>query len=192
MRQLLQRQNDEYQAAYRLIQAVEPEHLVRVGTMAKVALKWFQLDETAFKKFVKKPPKVAPSTREKILWGTLRQPGSNALIGGHFRGLISHPDYSTEIVGSSAVNPACLRVKFIKLLPGGAVSNIKSPASTLFPRGWSEAQIIKAIEELAANPASVVMQTSNNSAKMRGQIRGISIEVLVEGPGGKITAGYPL
>lgn len=86
--------------------------------------------------------RVSSKLREKILWGSLREPGGRSIIGGHFRGLLGHPKYVHEVVGVSSVNPGCIKVKFIKLLPDGRLSNIKSPASTLFPKGWSKSDII--------------------------------------------------
>jgi hypothetical protein len=136
----------------------------------------------------KKLYKVSSQMREKILWGKL---DGNRLIGGHFRGLVGHPDYAAEIVGVSTMNPGCLRVKFIKKLPDGSLSKIKSPASTLFPKGWSKSDIIKAIEDVANNPQTSWSRIQDRATVMRGNVKGVHIEVIVDNTG-KISAGYPL
>ena len=138
--------------------------------------------------------KVSSAMREKILWGTLRQPGSKGIIGGHFRGIIGHPNYAVEIVGESVTNPGCVRIKFIKKLPDGSLSNIKSPASTLFPKRWSKSDIIEAIEKIANDPAAwaaKTVQSGNGASLLRGTVKGVKIEVVVD-TAGQIIAGYPL
>lgn len=93
--------------------------------------------------------------RKKILWGE-QVPGRNRVRGGHFRGIVGHPEYIVEKIGSSSINPGCAIVKYIKQFPGGRVSKIKK--STLFPRGWSKSHIIKAIEHVANNPTTTVLK----------------------------------
>jgi hypothetical protein len=137
---------------------------------------------------IKKLYKVSSQMREKILWG---QQKGNAIIGGHFRGLLEHPSYAAEIVGVSAKNPGCIRVKFVKKLPNGSLSKIKSPASTLFPKGWSKSDIIKAIEDVANNPQNSWSRIQDKTTFMQGQVKGVHIEVIVDSSG-SISAGYPL
>ena len=136
----------------------------------------------------KKLYKVSSQMREKILWG---QQKGNGIIGGHFRGLLGHPEYAAEIVGVSTKNPGCIRVKFIKKLPDGSLSKIKSPASTLFPKGWSKSDIIKAIEDVASNPQKSWSRIQDKTTFLQGEVKGVHIEVIVDSTG-KISAGYPL
>jgi hypothetical protein len=123
--------------------------------------------------------------RKKILWGE-QVPGSNRVRGGHFRGIVGHPDYVVEKIGTSSINSGCDIVKYIKRLPGGEASKIKK--STLFPRGWSKSNIIKAIEHVANNPATTILKSG--CVFMKGQIRGVTIEVISRGS--EIVSGYPL
>jgi hypothetical protein len=137
--------------------------------------------------------KVSSKLREKILWGSLREPGGRSIIGGHFRGLLGHPKYVHEVVGVSSVNPGCIKVKFIKLLPDGRLSNIKSPASTLFPKGWSKSKIIEAVEQVANDPAAWAAKTmqADGSSVLTATVKGVQMRVIVN-TAGEITAGYPL
>jgi hypothetical protein len=124
--------------------------------------------------------------REKILWGINAPPPPNKLIGGHFRGIIGHPEYVTEIVSSSSFNPGVVQVKFTKSLPGNRLSKLKT--STLFLSGWSKGKISDAIEEVANNPAKTKVVA--NRKIHQSQIDGVWVEVIEEA--GEITAGYPL
>ena len=131
--------------------------------------------------------KVNSKLREKILWGT--NTTGNKVIGGHFRGLIKHPNFSVEFIAKSTINPNCEVYKFIKGLSGNRVSKIKR--STFFPSGWSKGDIIKAIEKVANNPATTRIDNLNPAKSfLRGKVKGTIIEVIVDN--GKITSGYPL
>lgn len=131
--------------------------------------------------------KVNAKLREKILWGV--NSTGNQVIGGHFRGIIGHPEYAVEILGKSTINPNCEIVKFTKALPGGRIGKIKK--STLFPRPWSKGDIIKAIEEVANNPLKKTVDSSNPAKFfLQGKIKGTTIEVIIEN--GQITSAYPL
>jgi hypothetical protein len=124
--------------------------------------------------------------REKILWGVNAPPPPNKLIGGHFRGIIGHPDYVTEIVSTSSFNPGVIQVKFTKNLPGNRLSKLKT--STMFPTGWSKGKISDAIEEVANKPSKT--KIVGNRKIHQSKIDGVWVEVIEEG--GEITAGYPL
>lgn len=134
--------------------------------------------------------KVTAKVRNKILWGE-RVPGKNRIIGGHFRGILGHPNYVTQYIRSSSLNPGVDSYKFIKGLPGNVLSKIKSPASSFFPKGWSKSKIIRAIEDVANSPSKMEPLANRPGAfRMQKKIDGIWVETIVEN--GEITAGYPL
>jgi Bacterial EndoU nuclease len=106
---------------------------------------------------------------------------------------LGHPEYAVEVVGNSKINPSCLRVKFYKSLPGGQISNLKSPASTLFPKGWSQSFIIQTLENIANKSGELTkFQISNGTYILRGTVKGIKIEIVIDRASKTILAGYPL
>lgn len=129
--------------------------------------------------------KITLKIRNKILWGEKK--GLRDIIGGHFRGIIGHPNYVTQYVGTSSFNPGCDIYKFIKGLPGNVLSNIKT--STFFPKGWSKSKIIRAIEEAANNPFKTEVLRPG-VIRCQKKIDGIWVQTIIEN--GEITAGYPL
>ncbi|MCP4132603.1 MAG: DUF4157 domain-containing protein [bacterium] len=158
------------------------------GKLDDILLKIKYLITHIFMKLTGKLYKVSRKMSHKILWGQQSNPAKTKVIGGHFRGIIDHPEYVTEIIGRSAKNPSCEIIKYIKKLPDGRISKIKSPASTLFPKGWSKKFIIKAVEDVANNP--LTSKATGGAIKLTGKVRGILMEVILRG--GKIVSAYPL
>lgn len=135
---------------------------------------------------------VDKSMRRKILWGeqkVINGISTKQTIGGHFSGIIGHPNYSVEKTGISIINANSDTVKYVKGLPGGEVSKIKSPHSTLFPRGWSEDKIIRTIEKIANRWYGVSQNLPNNGRQITARVDGLEIVVIIRDS--KIMAGYP-
>jgi hypothetical protein len=62
---------------------------------------------------------------------------------------------------------------------------------TEFPQGWSDDDIIEAIEDVANDPGSVRSAGRYGREKVIGIRRGMLIVVIVEPATGRVVTGYP-
>lgn len=120
----------------------------------------------------------------KILYGA-RKPDSNRLIGAHSPKVSnSNPNYAVEILET---NPnGTQNVKLVKQYPDGNVSNIKK--TTLYPEGWSDANIIDATKKVG-NEAPQVSRISDRATFHKQTVDGVEIEVIKNG--NDVTSSYP-
>ncbi|HBI46075.1 MAG TPA: hypothetical protein DDY78_24950 [Planctomycetales bacterium] len=77
---------------------------------------------------------------------------------------------------------------------GGHRSGTGMPGKCEFPAGWSDDKIIKAILDVATDPASAVRPGGGGRQVVEGTRGGVDIRVIVEpvSKGGRIVTGFPL
>ena len=66
------------------------------------------------------------------------------------------------------------------------------PGKSEFPPGWSDDQIIEAIEAVANDPASSRRVEANGRAVATGRRGGVELRVVVERDGRSVVTGYPI
>jgi hypothetical protein len=128
--------------------------------------------------------------QQKILWGQrqLREDGtpSNGLIGAH-SGEISNdlPNYAVEVLRNNPDGTSS--VKLVTQFSDGNVSKMKS--STLFPSGWTDPNVLDAIQTVGAPQNAVATRLLDRSTLYQGTVNGVNMEVIKIG--NRVTAAYP-
>lgn len=140
---------------------------------------------------------------EKILLGRQKTPNSpgtspigdqRVLVGGHSPEILNNPNFR---VLSEATNvDGTVTAKFQKVLqpaspgpPPVAEVLSKPKTSTLAPSNWSNADILRAGDQVAGTPP-VMTRTGDGATLHRGTIDGIQWEVIRDATG-QVTSSYP-
>ncbi|KEO84470.1 hypothetical protein EL26_05060 [Tumebacillus flagellatus] len=120
----------------------------------------------------------------KILEGQRKVP-KNELIGGHSPKINNENEgFAVEVLSTNV--DGTMNVMFTKQFPDGNISKLKK--STLFPKSWSDEQILASIIEVGNTPA-ISTRLRARATWHRAIINGIEIEVLKIGE--DVTSAYP-
>jgi hypothetical protein len=124
----------------------------------------------------------------KILTGELNAKGK--IIGAHSPRILSHPDFRISPPGPTVNADGTLQVKFRKVLnPGPPPVLAPEKGSTLAPRSWSDADILKAGDDIAKTPA--VQRRAHDGATLHeGTVNGVDW-VVIKDAAGNVTSSFP-
>jgi len=132
---------------------------------------------------------ITPEIEKKILLGqrVINADGipTNRLIGAH-SGLIdnANPNYAVEVLSVNADKTTT--VKLLTQFEDGNLSKIKT--STLFPKAWSDVDILDAVKS-AGNTIPIAIRTTDGAALFQATVNGVKVEVVKIG--NSVTAAYP-
>jgi hypothetical protein len=123
----------------------------------------------------------------KILRGEIN-PGGR-LIGGHSPEILTSPDF--QVIGTPTTNAnGTIVAKFKKILsPGPPPVLSPTKQSTLAPRGWTDADILSAGEQVSNTPA-VETRISDHATLHTGSVRGVDWVVIKDGSG-RVISSFP-
>jgi hypothetical protein len=126
------------------------------------------------------------AAEQKILYGAVKSGTPRTLIGGHSGQILidTTGTFEVEIVNQNA--DGTTKVKFIKNLGGGLLSNVKT--STLAPTTWPDTKIIDVTKMVAE--MSVTLTAADGRTLRRATVEGVRWEVIVDSSG-TITSSYP-
>ncbi|WP_434778228.1 EndoU domain-containing protein [Neisseria sp. Ec49-e6-T10] len=129
---------------------------------------------------------ITPEMEKKILWGQRKNPNKNDVVGGHSSSINNrHPNYAVE---EAQINfDGTKNIKFTTQFSDGNLSRIKS--STLFPDGWTDAEIIDSIY-IVGNSEPIGQRIVEGLTLHRGKVNGVEIDVIKKE--NEIIAGYPV
>lgn len=141
---------------------------------------------------VKAPPVtqtvITSEVEQKILWGqrvtNTNGTTTNRIIGAH-SGEINNanPGYAVEVL--ETYPDGTRSVKLVTQFDDGNLSKIK--ASTLFPEGWTQQQVLDSVRTVGG--ATAVASRADGSALFQGTVNGVRVEVIKVG--NNVTAAYP-
>ncbi|MET8851726.1 EndoU domain-containing protein [Amycolatopsis sp. NPDC004625] len=123
----------------------------------------------------------------KVLRGEVNPNGK--LIGGHSPEILTSPDY--RIVGTPTTNAdGTVVAKFRKVLSPGPPEVLSTPKkSTLAPRGWTDADVLDAGDQVARTPV-VQTRATDNATLHTGTVNGVGW-VVIKDASGRVTSSFP-
>jgi len=111
---------------------------------------------------------------------------ASIFIGGRINAVNNNnPNFAVEEMTVNADGTKV--VKYYKQYPDGNVCRLKT--STLFPDGWSDEQIIDAIQDVA-DSQPIGIRPSDGQTLHRNIINGVEIDVIKQGD--NVISGYPV
>ncbi|WP_033261803.1 EndoU domain-containing protein [Amycolatopsis vancoresmycina] len=123
----------------------------------------------------------------KILRGEVNSGGK--LIGGHSPEILTSPDF--RIVGTPTTNAdGTVVAKFRKVLNPGPPEVLSTPKkSTLAPRGWTDADVLSAGDQVARTPVRQTRAT-DGATLHTGTVNGVDW-VVIKDASGRVTSSFP-